>query len=146
MKRNIQFLIVFVILSFKLYAQNIPATIKTEYLQIFIGGRNGTSTANDVAKGCVIFSIDNGSMIEKDCESQKILSSIKLVTSEPTKYFANGWSKQFYGYEPSIPSYSPDGTINLTDIYTISLKDGKYEIFHETTNGDVSLATRFFNL
>jgi hypothetical protein len=147
MKRSIQFPIILLSLSFNLRSQNIPPTIKTEYLQIFIGGRNGTSTTGDVSKGCVIFFIDSGAnIIEKDCESAKVLSSIKIVTSEPTKFFSNGWSKRLIGYDPNSPSYSPDGTIILTDFYTITLKDSRYEVFTELVSGDVSLATRFFNL
>jgi hypothetical protein len=74
------------------------------------------------------------------------LASIIIVTSVPTKFLSNGWSKQFIGYDPQQPSYSPDGVITLTDFYTISLKNGKYEVFKELVNGDISMATRFFNL
>ena len=129
------------------FGQSIPGTIRTEYLQLFFGGRNGTSITQDVTKGCAVFLIEIGnSIIEKDCESSRTLLNVKLIADEPTKYFANGWSKRFSGYDLDNPNYGPDGSIILTDFFTISLKDNKYEILHETVGLDVALATRFFNI
>ena len=146
MKKFSQVNLILLCFSLSLKAQTIPSQIRTEYLQIFIGGRNGTSTTGDVSKGCVIFAINSGAIIERECESSKILASIKIITSEPTKFASNGWAKRFIGYDPRTPSYSPDGTVILTDFYTISSKDNKYEVFTELVSEDVSLATRYFNL
>ncbi|HEX4372870.1 MAG TPA: hypothetical protein VHZ50_06130, partial [Puia sp.] len=76
----------------------------------------------DVAKSCVVFLIDVNNIKEKDCGSENIAVSIKLVTSEPTKLFNNGWSKRFAGYDPNDFTQSPDGSINITDFYTIIFK------------------------
>ncbi len=151
--RKIWLCIIIVISSSQpLYSQILPASFKTQYLQFSMGNRTGTSETNKPEKACNEFSILNGnSILGRNCSTGKIILTVKFINSDQSKYESNGsWSKRYFGYDPNLPSYAPDGTQNLSHVVTIGYDSqaNSYSILIETPNAykDVSFAWNYFNL
>lgn len=138
--------------STPMYAQVLPSSFKTQYVQFSMGNRTGSSETNKPDKVCKVFTIiDNNSIVGRNCTSGKVNLTVKLITSEPTKYQNNGsWTKRYFGYDTDTPSYAPDGTQNLSHVVTLSydIQSNNYGLLIETTNAykDVSFAWHYFNL
>lgn len=141
-----------IISSQTLYSQILPASFKTQYLQFSMGNRTGTSETNKPEKACNEFSILNGnSILGRICSTGKIILTVKFINSDQSKFESNGsWSKRYFGYDPNLPSYAPDGTQNLSHVVTIvyDSQANSYSIMIETPDAykDVSFVWHYFNL
>ncbi|HMJ47866.1 MAG TPA: hypothetical protein VK498_11095 [Ferruginibacter sp.] len=152
MKRFTVCTLALILVSVKTYSQTLPLSFKTQYVQFSTGNKTGTSETNKPEKVCSDFLIANGNgLIAKNCTSNKIILSVKFINSDPTKYESNGsWSKRYFGYDPQLPSFTPDGTQNLSHVITIGYDSqvNSYSILIETPNAfkDVSFVWHYFNL
>lgn len=137
--------------SLSVFSQSLPSTITTQYLQFSMGDRSGHSETNDPVKSCNDITFLNTSFQIKDCRTKEVWVNITLVTFDPTKNGDNGfWSKRYFGYDPALPSYQPDGIQILTHVITLSYNSQKnsYSLLLEIpeTYKDVSFVWHFFNL